>query len=327
MLELLWTATKAFGRFIKIHFPEIILMVLSFYILGIFSDMKAEIKKIQRQNFQAYNVQAELNSKIIETLVQLIAYTQQIEKANIQRAVTLADFLKDLDAKIQASEDKIKADEQLSLTRDTAIAGAFQNYAMKPTYDYMKSRIVYLVQTYENADMMSIGTGTVIKVTDTETYILTNKHVCDFAEGSVCFVYQDKEKYVITLVKQNEVDHDIQIVKTSKVVPGKQAVIGIKDVQPQDKVFMTGHNNGNPFLYSEGTVSGFDRRSGDLIVGMPSGPGNSGSGIFTQDGYLTGILYAGQMFPAVPFGAAMDTAHGICVNSQVLRLFLSEYFE
>jgi len=86
-------------------------------------------------------------------------------------------------------------------------------------------------------------------------------------------------------------------------------------------------NNGNPFLYSEGTVSGFDRRSGDLIVGMPSGPGNSGSGIFTQDGYLTGILYAGQMFPAVPFGAAIDTAHGICVNSQVLRLFLSEYFE
>ena len=47
MLNLLWTGLKAFGRFIKIHFTEIILIVATLYIVGLFSDMKAEIKKIQ----------------------------------------------------------------------------------------------------------------------------------------------------------------------------------------------------------------------------------------------------------------------------------------
>lgn len=321
MLGKIWTVIKAIGRFLRGLFVFVFFAWMALSII----EIKQEITTIQDQNLQAYNVQAEVFSKIVSTINALATYAQGIEQADRIRAATLAEFLQQIDNKIKEAEEKAKEADEASLKRDTIIATAFQKYTEQPTYDYMKSMIVYLIQQ-DLADTThgSIGTGTVIKVTDSETYILTNKHVCDFSEGTVCYAYQDKQKYMITLVKRNTVDHDIQIVKTSRVIPGKQPVKGLKDVAPQDKVYMVGHNRGNPFMYSEGTVSGFIRESGDLLVGMPSGPGNSGSVIFTHDGYLCGLLFAGQVMPFGPYGS-LDTAHGICVNSKILRLFLDGY--
>ena len=318
MLEFFLNVLKWGYRVIKYTF----IIGFSFYVYTSINIIQKEINTLKVQNLQAYDINAEIYTQMITVIKSVINYAQEIETVNIVRDLTLANFLQDL-------EDKIKVADEASMNRDRIIASHIERTEEKPAYDYIKSMTVYLIEQMVDDDTKgSIGTGTVIKVTDNETFILTNKHVCDFAEGTTCFVYQDKEKYQITLVKKSEVDHDMQVVKTSIVVPNKIAVKGIKDVVTQDKVFMVGNNNGNPFMYSEGTVSGFIRGTGDLLVGMPSGPGNSGSGIFTQDGYLTGLLYAGQVFSTTfEIIGAMDTAHGICIRSEVLRLFLAEYFE
>ena len=316
MREFFLNVLKWSYRVIKYTF----IISFSFYIFTSINGIKKDISILQNQNLEAYDINAEIYSQLITAINIVVAYAQEINNTSVDRDITLVNFLQDLD-------NKIKAADEASLNRDKIIATHIEQAEQKPAYDYIKSMTVYLIEQMVDDDTKgSIGTGTVIKVTDNETFILTNNHVCDWAENSICYVYQNKIKYQITSVKKSEVDHDMQVVKTSVLVPGKQAVKGIKDVVAQDKVYMTGNNNGNPFMYSEGTVSGFMRGTGDLLVGMPSGPGNSGSGIFTQDGYLAGLLYAGQMFDSYPFGAAIDTSHGICVRSEVLRLFLAEYF-
>lgn len=315
MLKKIWNVAKTLGRWTR----NIMFLFFIFWTIATLREIKTEISLIQDQNLQAYNVQAQVFSKTIEFVNLVAEYTQKSNDDSVNRDATLANFLNELVTRLQTVDET-------AINRDKNIAEYVQANEQKPAYEYMKSMIVYLIQQdLTDLEHGSIGTGTVIKVTDNETYILTNKHVCDWAEGSICYVYQDKEKYEISLVKANEVDHDMQVVKTSKVVPNKIAVKGIKDVVQQDKVYCVGNNNGNPFMYSEGTVAGFVRESGDLLVGMPSGPGNSGSGIFTQDGYLTGLLYAGQVFP-INYGASLDTSHAICINSKILRLFLAEYF-
>jgi S1-C subfamily serine protease len=289
MKEFVWSIVKGVAKGIK----NVCIILFFLWMGSSIINLQNDVSIVRKQSTDSYNIQAQVYTKVADAITAIYNYSQSVE--------------------------------QNSIGRDRAITAYIQQNNEKPEYKYMKSMIVYLVeQSLIDEHKGSIGTGTVIKVTENETYIITNKHVCDWAEGTTCFVYQDKEKYTISLVKANEVDHDIQIVKTSKVVPDKVAVKGLKDVKEQDTVYMVGNNNGNPFMYSEGTVSGFDRGTGDMLVGMPSGPGNSGSGIFTKDGYLCGLLYAGQIFN-LGFFPSLDTAHGICVNSEILRLFLAEY--
>ena len=283
------------------------------------SSIQQELETIAQENVAIYSVQSEVYSKTLE----YIKFTNQI---NETRADLLQGSINVLENRTNDLKNNDTRVESESIIRDTVISKYIQESSARPDYEYMRARIVYLVQGITGTDKGSIGTGTVIKVTDNETYVLTNKHVCDWSEGTECYILDNGEKYPITFVKSPTVDIDAQVVKTNKLVPNKEAILGIKDVKPQDKVYVVGHNNGNPFLYSEGTVSGFSRDNTSLIIGMPSGPGNSGSGIFTQDGYITGLLYAGQMFAAVPFGYSVDTAHAICVPSWQLRLFLSDYF-
>lgn len=318
MREKIWNISKWFGRTLKV-----IGIVLFFSWVAIsLVDIKKDIATIKKENTENYSVQAKLFSQMIVTITTVAKYSQNVALTEKEDVATLANFLQILANKIKLMENP---NIDVSFKIKNAGATLVKQQEQKPAYEYMKSMIVYLIeQSEKDAEHGSIGTGTVIKVTDKETFILTNKHVCDWAEGSVCYVYQDKVKYHITLVKKYEVDHDMQIVKTSKVVPNKQAIKGVKDVNEQDRVFMVGNNNGNSFMYSEGTVSGFLRGTGDLLVGMPSGPGNSGSGIFTSDGYLAGLLYAGQVFE-IDNGLSLDTSHGICVPSTVLRLFLSDF--
>jgi S1-C subfamily serine protease len=82
---------------------------------------------------------------------------------------------------------------------------------------------------------------------------------------------------------------------------------------------------GRPYFYSEGTVSGFDPEEGDeLVVGMPVGPGNSGSAVINQQGALVGLLYAGSIIDQEGIDE-MDIAHGLCVPIKAIRLFLADY--
>jgi len=301
-------------------------------------ELKKEIAVIKDQQYDNYNTQAKVFSSIIKAISVTGEYIKAVNQESLERDIKINQDSLDRDSKIvetlqviatetKATSDKQKNDDAKSHTAEQDNKQVPFSADERPSYDYLKDRIVYMVEKIGDTEHGGIGTGVVVKVDESATYILTNKHVCDWAPGNSCFVLgDDKEKFPITLIKKNEVDHDVQLVKTDRPIPGKVAVKGIKDVKPQDKVYFVGNNNGNFFMYSEGTVAGFMRKSGDLLVGAPSGPGNSGSGIFTQDGYLAGILFAGQIFELEEFGGyTMDTSHAICVNSEVLRLFLDGY--
>lgn len=197
---------------------------------------------------------------------------------------------------------------------------------VKPSYDYLKSMTVYLVERkIDDPTKGAIGTGVIVKITEHVTYIMTNKHVCEWNEDSVCYVQvDDGSERMMKLIARADGDLDMQLAMILGTIEGKTAIKGVQESYPQDNVYMVGNNNGNPYMYSEGTVSGITR-DGDLLVGMPSGPGNSGSGVFTQDGYLTGLLYAGQVFRVGIF-PSLDNSHGICVKATDIAEFLKPYF-
>jgi S1-C subfamily serine protease len=119
---------------------------------------------------------------------------------------------------------------------------------------------------------------------------------------------------------------DLALVKVEGKIEGKVAVRGFgKNPNPQDPVYMVGMDLGRPFFYSEGTVSGFDPSSQDeLVVGMPVGPGNSGSAVIDKDGGLVGLLYAGSIIDQEGI-EEMDAAHGLCVPLKAIKLFLASY--
>ena len=329
-------------KWTAIAVKNIVVVVFFLWLASNVLELKKEVATIKDQQYDNYNTQATVFTNITKSIGLVINYVKAVNDNSVARDTEIDKNSNDRDNQIDNN----------SLTRDKDILGVVKAISYKqkdtdakvntnnqnkkpvdntidtrPAYDYMKDRIVYMVEAIGDTGHGGIGTGVVVKVDETGTFILTNKHVCDWAAGNSCYVLgDDKEKFPITLVKTNEVDHDVQLVKTDKPIPGKVAVKGIKDVKPQERVYFVGNNNGNFFMYSEGTVAGFMRKTGDLLVGAPSGPGNSGSGIFTQDGYLCGILFAGQIFELEEFGGyTMDTSHAICINSEVLRLFLADY--
>ena len=172
-----------------------------------------------------------------------------------------------------------------------------------------------------------MGTGVVIKITKDATYVVTNNHICTWDADHICYVEdsETKTEYPISLVKSNHFGRDIQIVKFDGVIPGKQAVKGVANASIQDSVYMVGHNNGNLFIYGEGIVAGWDDEK-NLEVQISSTHGNSGSGIINKDGYLVGLIFAGQILHDFPYTIG-DSSKAICVNSEVVRLMVAGIIE
>jgi len=314
--------------------------------------VKEEVVITQMQNQQLYQSQAEIftaaysmNNQTLALIeivkkqldAEIISQNSKVTEIATKLNSTESEMVEALDAKAEQLIEYVAAVQEKLNDRSQIIEDVLMSEVNKPKYDYLKSITVVLIeQNINDKTRGSMGTGVIIKVSADETYIVTNNHVCDWAEDAVCYVKDGTSQYPISSVKKNSLGDDIQVVKFSGKIEGKQAVIGLKESAIQDRVFMVGHNLGNPFLYAEGTIAGYQRKTDYLVVGMPSGPGNSGSGIITKDGYLTGLLFAGQVLPVialselgesieVPLGA-MDTSHGLCVNFKVLNLFLSEYF-
>lgn len=263
------------------------------------NNTQVSVVALENTLYQIYQAQAELYSEATQLDLLLLQYTKKVEVESLDRD-----------------------------TKQVKNIGVIAKYLNKPDYSYLRNITVLIInQSKENPDQGSLGTGVVIKEEEKSTYIVTNKHVCPGDDDSRCYVLDidTKLEYPISIVKQSST-HDVQIVKIDGKLPRKIPVKGIKDIEPQDRVYMVGHNLGNPFMYSEGVVAGFERSSKNLIVTMPSGPGNSGSGIITQDGYLSGLLYSGKIVGQFPY-MSLDLTHGICVNSKVLKLFLRDYLQ
>ena len=192
----------------------------------------------------------------------------------------------------------------------------------KPTYEEMKSSTVYIVQQKKDSHEGSVGTGVIVKQEYIDTYILTNKHVCNEDNKGECFVEIYKHgnflKIPLTFVKQEKSDYDLAIWKTSEFLPNKTEIKGLKEAFPQDKVYSVGNYLGFRYIYTEGTFAGYQGKY--IMLNMPCVYGCSGSAVFNKDGYLIGLVFAGNRIDYFQ----VDASKVLLVPYEIIKRFLED---
>lgn len=201
----------------------------------------------------------------------------------------------------------------------------------KPSYDYLKSVTVYIVGCSEKSpELLSYpigeegmcwgGTGVVVKVTDTETFILTNNHVAGKTTvNPILFVENEQQKVPAQIVKYHDY-LDIAIIKVNGKLKDKAQIKGLGTVAIQDAVYVVGNPLGNKFVYSEGVFAGYSGIS-DLLQ-IPCIYGNSGSGVFNKEGKLVAVVYALQMYPGFLGIPEAQITHSLAVDGVSIEFFL-----
>lgn len=204
----------------------------------------------------------------------------------------------------------------------------------KPSYDLLKSRTVFIAgcsdKVLSEEDRLKYGlggegacwsgTGSIIKITDTETYIITNNHVSGKGEPNVTlYVQNEQEKIVAEIVAQHPYV-DMAIIKIKGKLVGKTAIEKIGTVNIQDSVYVVGNPLHNKMTYSEGVVANFIKL--DMLIQVPLIYGNSGSAIYNSKGEMVGLCYALQIYPWILNLPAPQITHSLCVDSISIRAFL-----
>lgn len=318
---------KKIWNFILAFWPLAVKLYIIFFlcigISNIRTELRNDVKVLKAQNNELYQNQVNVYNAMIQAqAASLIIDEQLVEGLAKAKADTVASNNEIMKILYQI--------DQNSLARDEAIIKGVTTELQRPTYKYLRSVTVF-IEAVSKVDQKHgwIGTGVIVKTISNTTYILTNRHVMDNdLEHYDYYVFEGQEKYPLINIKLSKDEKvDLSLNKVESIIPGKQAVTGISDIQPQERVYMVGQNLGRPFLYGEGFVAGFDPSENfELVIGVPSGPGNSGSGVINKDGKLVGLLYAGSIIQEGLL-YTMDTAHGLCINSQILRLFLAGYLD
>lgn len=221
-------------------------------------------------------------------------------------------------------------DTYKDLTYNITTAEVNINYKeeIKPSYKYLKSITVYIIGSTPSEILEDdttiigkswIGTGSIIKIDEKYTYILTNAHVAgDKNEGTVLFVdngLQKVEAEILAFHKNTNVI-DLAVIKVRGKLKDKRAVNGFASAYLQDKVYLVGNYQGIKYVYSEGCMAGYD--SIYNIFQLPICYGNSGSAVIDKEGNLVGVVFAG--YRVGWFG--IDTTKAICVSSLSIQLFL-----
>jgi S1-C subfamily serine protease len=191
------------------------------------------------------------------------------------------------------------------------------------TYDYLTSVTVRILQIdSEDETRGSIGTGTIIKIKNGYTYILTNRHVAPISNpDGIYVVINENEKYNAIVIDSSEVV-DLSLIKINTVLKNKRAIRGFNIAKPGEKAYNVGMYLGNFYIYSDGAIGGEDEEN-NLIVSMPSAFGNSGSGVFNNKGQLIAVIFAGYRLNFVQ----TDTSRAVCVKIENVRLFLNNIDE
>lgn len=193
-----------------------------------------------------------------------------------------------------------------------------------------------------NLEMNSGGTGSIYRSYKQGSHILTNKHVCRLIEPGG-FVVQDNKQYLITHYKKFN-NHDLCLVRVEKNFGINLKVAGTLAKQSQKSV-VSGHPNLLPHIATTGHLSG--RISIKLLVGVKKctdkdfeevpakciflgdraivetldaqvvsnliKPGSSGSAVFSEQGEVVGVAFA---------GSGGDFSHGFIVPQIYLFYFL-----
>mgnify|MGYP001451702388 CR=1 FL=1 len=206
----------------------------------------------------------------------------------------------------------------------------------KPTYKSLKAHSVFIVgcagKSLEDDKRIDFpigeegmcwsGTGVVIKMTITETYILTNNHVSGKGEKDVhLYIENGRGKVEATIVGQHPTV-DAAVIKVPTRLINKVAIPGIATAKIQDPVYTVGNPLGVKNVYSEGVVAGYEDVS--MLIQMPCIYGNSGSGVYDQRGNLVGLIYALEVYPGFLGIPEARITHSLVVDSVSIRAFLKD---
>jgi len=206
----------------------------------------------------------------------------------------------------------------------------------KPSYELLKSRTVYIVgcsdKVLDEKDRIQFGLGgegacwsgtaSIIKITDTETYLLSNNHVFGKDEKNIhIYVENGKEKVEATIVAYHKYE-DIAVAKIPGKLEGKTAMTKISSVKIQDPVYVVGNPLGVKYVYSEGILAGYEDTS--LLFQMPCIYGNSGSAIWDKYGNLVGVVFALEMYHGWMGIPEARITHTLSIDSLVIKNFLTD---
>lgn len=191
------------------------------------------------------------------------------------------------------------------------------------------------------------GTGVIYISKDNESYILTNRHVCEAIKKGGLVITNNQEKHVIVYFKQSII-HDLCLLSIAKNL-NVHTNISTNLLNRLDKVTVSGHPALYPTTITEGYYSG--RVMIDVLVGMKvcskedykdastafscamSGgfkpdvkqfdaqivsatimAGSSGSAVYDDRGEIIGLIFAGQK----------DFGYGFMVPLEYIHSFLEQ---
>jgi len=184
------------------------------------------------------------------------------------------------------------------------------------SYDYLKSMTVRIIQKTE--EVTFIGTGSIVKITDDYTYILTNKHVAPMKNRDNIYVIDEYLNKIKAEVCSNSAIVDLSLIRVKGLIENKQAITSIQSLKHSDKVYSVGMYLGYYYIYTEGTLAGFDIND-NYIMNLPGSGGCSGSGVFNVSGDLVAVIFAASY---IHYPYQTETAKLICINTGNVRMFL-----
>jgi hypothetical protein len=257
------------------------------------------------------------------------------DKANEVTAVTFKALLVIIDQ----LEDIAKTQQYIiDQNRDKVSSETInQKISNKPTYKEIRSHSVWIEgcsggKDHDNELAFPIkhggecwgGTGVVLKVTESDTYILTNNHVTGKGQPDVkLYVENDKtHKLVVAEIVAQHDSVDAAVLKINAILPAKKPITGIATANIQDDVYVVGNPLGVRDVYSEGVVAGYEDTS--MLIQIPLIYGNSGSGIFNSNGKLVGLCYALETYPGTFGLPEARITHSLVVDSVSIRMFLKD---
>lgn len=191
------------------------------------------------------------------------------------------------------------------------------------------------------------GSGTVIRSFPSESYILTNSHVCGAIENGGLVTTTTGKKAQIVNYRRATV-HDLCMVKVAEDLGTPPLKIAKHAPKPYDDEIISGYPALYPNIVTRGHFAGkqrilvnigfrdcTDQEKADPVMGVLCAfvgkvpelknyeamvgsatimPGSSGSGVFNNKGQLSGVVFAGQG----------EIGYGLLVPLEYVHLFLAE---
>lgn len=137
----------------------------------------------------------------------------------------------------------------------------------------------------------SAGSGVVVYSSPSESYVLTNLHVCGILDAK-SKVWNNLKNYPISAVKIYR-EHDLCMIKI-KADLGHHAVISHDPYRTGDQAMTAGFPHGQSIVIQKGYI-GMRIKVKDipeyLMTGLIIQPGDSGSGVFNAKGELMAMIF------------------------------------